>query len=296
MANSVVRLGDIARVDGTEPADRLDALRSLVICAAPPPSESQLLSVHTVAAALLASGADLSKLTFGGANEVHVVREYDLIDAEELRSAFARFVSARTGWEMNSFLVQPPKNFLPIVVPPGNRRIMFDVAPNEDFRGSVLAHVLISIEDEPSRQVSHRFRVDRYVQALVTTRKIPRGHIVSEADVKIEMIEQTSLDEETFTKPEQAVGLMAERTAYPGTVLTPKLLTAPPVIERGQYAAVVWEGSGFSVSTRGRVLEDGSEDEVVRVRLPSRKIVRARVVDAGTVVMASQGEVDGALK
>jgi flagella basal body P-ring formation protein FlgA len=42
--------------------------------------------------------------------------------------------------------------------------------------------------------------------------------------------------------------------------------------------------------TRGRLLENGGADDVVRVRLPSRKIVRAMVVDSKTLRLLRQGE------
>jgi flagella basal body P-ring formation protein FlgA len=296
VAAGVVRLSDIASVGGTESADQLEALRSVIICAAPAPSESHILGVRAVAAALLASGADLSTTTFDGATEVLVSREYDLIEAEEIRKAFVQFVSAQTGWETSSFLVKPPKNLAAVPVPSGAKEIVFETGPGEDFQGSVLAHVLISIDNEPYRRLSHRFDIERYVEALVAARKIPRGQPISESDIKMARVEQLSVSEESLTEIDQVVGLMPVRTIHPGVVLDSSLLATPPVIEKGQYAAVVWEGNGFNVMTRGRVLEDGSEDEMVRVRLPSRKIVRARVVDSGKVVIANQGEVNAELE
>ncbi|UCD56542.1 MAG: flagella basal body P-ring formation protein FlgA, partial [Candidatus Hydrogenedentota bacterium] len=57
-----------------------------------------------------------------------------------------------------------------------------------------------------------------------------------------------------------------------------------------QNASVILEGNGFNIVTRGRVLEHGCADELVRVRLPSRKIVRARVLNSKTLQVPRQGE------
>ncbi len=290
VASAVVRLGDIADISGGQSQERLERLRSVVICSAPPPAETQILSAAATVSALRASGLDLSGLELAGHSQVIVKREYDLISIEELERIFSEHVSERMRWPRDSFIARAPKNLHPVPVPVGERAVAVETAPDEDFCGSVLARLQVIVDGRPYRTLVHRFDVERYVEALVAARKLSRGRPVGASDVAIEKIEQSLVDEDSLTSVEEAVGLLARRTIQPGSVLRADLLTLPPVVRRGEFKSVVCAGSGFQVLTMGRVLEDGAADEVVRVRLPSKKIVKAMVLDSKTLQMVRQGE------
>ncbi len=146
------------------------------------------------------------------------------------------------------------------------------------------------MDGKPYRKLTHRFRVERYVEALVAVRKIPRGHPVSDADVEVTRVEQSLLDRDSLIKPEQAVGLLATRTIPAGRVLSAGLLTGPPIVQKGDMASLIWDGDGFSIMTKARLLEDGCADQIVRVRLPTRKILKARVLDSKTLRIQKEGE------
>jgi flagella basal body P-ring formation protein FlgA len=161
-----------------------------------------------------------------------------------------------------------------------------ETMPSEDFCGSVTADLNVSVDGKSYSTVSHRFGIERYVEALVAVCKIPRGQPVNKSDVKESKFEQSRVDSGALTKVQQAAGLLAVRTIYPGTVLRVGLLTPPPIIRKGQTASVVWEGTGFNITTKGEILEDGCANELVRVRLSSKKIVKAVVLDAGTLQIA----------
>ncbi len=290
VASAVVYLGDVAEIAGVESQERVEKLRSITICSAPPPADVQTLSAGVLASALRASGADLTGLELAGPPQVVVTREHDLISIEELGRAFSGHVSERTGWMQHSFVAKAPKNLRPIPVPTGERVVTAETAANEDFHGSVLARFRVVVDGEPYRVLVHRFGVERYVEALVAARKIPRGRSVSAADVAITKIEQSLVGEGKLTNVGQAVGLMAARTIQAGMALRAEMLRMPPVVRRGEYKSVVCGGNGFQIMTRGRVLDNGSTNDVVRVRLSSRKIVKAVVLDSKTLKMVRQGE------
>ncbi len=290
VASEDVRLGDVADITGTESSEQLEALRSVAICSAPPPAEAEFLGLNTIALALRAHGVDLYKLEFTGSRQVLIRRAFALVPVEELRQGFLQHVSRQTGWPEDTFFVSAPKNLDPIPVPMGERTIAFETDPGEDFCGSVFARFVISVDGKPYRAFANRFTIERYVEALVAVHKIPRGQPVEESDVEITKVERSRIERESLAKKEQAVGLLAVRTIYPGVILRADFLTSPPVVQRGQDAAVVWDGNGFDILTKGRVLEDGCQDELVRVRLSSRKIVKARVLDSKTLRITKQGD------
>lgn len=289
LVSDVVRLGDIAEIARTEENELLEQMRLLKICSAPPPAEYQILSADTVAVALRSAGADLSRLRFAGSTHVVVRRRHDLINVDELRSAFATHVSEQTGWAEDSFWAHAPKNFDPLMVPAGDRRIVVETFPDEDFRGSVLAHFKIFVEGTLYSEPSHRFVVERYTEALVTVHKVARNQFIMPEDVEIQKVRQTRISQDTLTNLDQIEGLMASRTIPAGRLLATDFLTRPPVIKKGETASVVLQGNGFSITTSGQVLENGSTGELVRVRLASRQIVKAQVLDSKTLCIARKG-------
>ncbi len=300
VASAIVRLDDVADVVGESEGGRLEELCSVTICASPAPAETQTLGANTIVAALRASGIDLTGLTLAGSPTVLVRREYDTVSIDELSRVFAAHVSDRTGWSMDSFFVKAPKNLRAVPVPIGAREIDVETRSGEDFMGSVSARFRVTIDGGLHRVLSHRFTIQRYVEALVAARKIPRGKPIMPDDVKTATIEQSkerswkpgeSGDRgEAITRVEQVLGLLAARTIPAGKAISADLLTLAPLVLKGEFKSVVSAGNGFRIMTRGRVLEDGAADEVVRVRLPSRKIVRAMVVDSKTLRLLKQGE------
>lgn len=285
VTGEVVCLGDISDITDTENRNQIQRLVSIPICLAPPPAETRALNIDTVFLALRNSYVDLSRLTFTGSSNVLIRREHDLLSVLELQRAFSGHISKHTGWPEDSYIARPPKNLRARPVPVGKRTISVETLPDEDFCGSVLAYFRILIDGKPTLTLTHRFTVERYTETLIAVRKIPRGHSIGSADVEITKVEQSRVYEDSFNKIEQAAGLTARQTIRPGTVLRAGLVSASPIFRKGDFAPVICSGDGFQISTKGEVLEDGSNDEVVRVRLPTRKIVRALVLDSGTLLI-----------
>jgi flagella basal body P-ring formation protein FlgA len=290
IADAVVRLDNVADIAGDDGSGRLEELRTVTICSAPPPAETLLLNADTIVSALTGSGIDLSNLKLAGSAQVLVRREYDAISVEELNRMFTTHVTRRTGWPKDSFLTKPPKNLRSTPVPIGLREITVTTYPHEEFKGSIPAQFRVTIDGELYRILNHRFTIDRYTETLVTKRKIPRGRPIMPGDVEVIKKEQSIIDEDSFKHVAQVVGLLAVRTLQAGTILTPDLLNVAPVVRKGEFKSVIHSGNGFQIMTRGRLLENGASNDIVRVRLPSRKIVHAMVIDSKTLRLVRQGE------
>lgn len=288
--SDLVRLRDVAKISDIESIERFEELCSTVICAAPPPAEAHVLGANMIASALISSGVDVSGLTLAGPTQVIVRREYDVISVEELKRSFLEHVIVRKGWPENSFLVKAPKNLEDMPAPVGENELRIETSLDEDFVGSVLARVQVITDGKPYRIFSRRFNIERYVEALGAVRKIQRGQAVNASDVKIQKVEQSRLKDNSLTDPGQAIGLLAVNTIHPGRILNADMLREAPVVQKGEYASIMWEGEGFHIMARGLVLEDGADNEIIRVRLPTRKIVKARVLDSKTLQVLRNGE------
>ncbi len=279
----VVCLGDISDITGIEDDREVEKLNAIPLCSAPPPAETYVLGLRTIVASLQAHNIDLSQLKVAGSTQILVRRQHDLVSVSELERAVSQYIARQTGWTADSFVASPPKNLRATPVPIGEKVITVETAPNEDFCGSVLAYFRIGINEKLYDTFVHRFNVDHYVEAPIAVRKIPRGHSLNASDMKMKKVEQSHIAGDSFDAIEQATGLIANRTIAPGTVLGEHMLSAPPTVRKGDIAPVVYCGKGFRILTRGHVLEDGATDEIVRVRLSTRKIVRAVVLNSETL-------------
>lgn len=283
VTEEVVCLGDVSDIAGIEDHMEVEKLNAIPICSAPPPAENYILGLRTILASLRVHNVDLSQLKLAGSAQILVRRRYDLVSVLELQRAVSQHIAGRTGWTMDSFVASPPKNLRATPIPIGERAITVETVPDEDFCGSVLVRFRISISGKLCDTLIHRFNVDHYVEAPIAVRKIPRGHFVSASDMRMKKVERSRIAGDSFGTIEQAAGLMANRTISPGTVLGEHMLSTPPTVRKGDIAPVVYSGKGFKILTRGHVLEDGATDEIVRVRLPTRKIVRAVVLNSETL-------------
>jgi len=282
VASDTVCLQDVASVaPGVTSDEQLDTLKATAICSAPPPAESQILTAADVVSALDRAGVQLSGLTITGSKETVVRREYALLSADELTAAFIEHVARQTGWPPESFVANPPKNLAPLPVPPGPHELVVSTATGEDFSGSVAAAFEVRINGKPFRVFSHRFTVEKYVRTLVAAEKIHRGQSPEEGQFETETVELSRLKGAPVSNIEQLEGMTAVRTIYPGTAVDMGAFAMPPIVKRGETASLLWAGAGFNIVTKGLVLDNGRASEVVRVRLSSKKIVKALVTDSG---------------
>jgi len=87
-----------------------------------------------------------------------------------------------------------------------------------------------------------------------------------------------------FRDPAQVIGLKARRSLSPNTALTPQLLEAALLVNKGDSVIIQAQISGLSIRTQGVALEDGSLGEQIDVmNSRSQKVIRAYVISRGVV-------------
>jgi flagella basal body P-ring formation protein FlgA len=280
--SEIVRLRDVAAISEA-PEEERGRLEAIEICAAPPPAQSQILGASDITLAIAHAKMRTQSVTLTGSSETLVKRDYALVEPEELTESVYALIIKKTGWPRETFLVEPPKNFSPIAVPAGERKILVSLAPEEQLPGNINAVFDIIIAGKSYQKISHRFQVEQYLRTLVATSKLRRGQPAEDGSFEFASIERSRIDGSPVTSRELLEGKNATRTIYPGTPISSELFAAPPILQRGETAPAILHGSGFSIETTGKLLDDGYVNEIVRIRLPSRKVVKALVTDAGVL-------------
>ena len=121
---------------------------------------------------------------------------------------------------------------------------------------------------------------------LLSARPIPRGQLLSEADLVIQTGDLSELPANILTDPAAAVGKAAGSSIPAGRPLRADMLIAPTVVLQGQTVKVVSRGPGFSVTNEGRALNKGLEGQVIQVRLGTGQVVSG-IARAGGIVEVS---------
>ena len=100
---------------------------------------------------------------------------------------------------------------------------------------------------------------------FVAARTLPRGHLLTAADLVAEERDVTRLVSGYVSSTEQLVGQRLRSQLLAGRILTPKLLQADMAIRRGQSVTLVIRSDDISIQMGGKALVDGAIGQRIRV-------------------------------
>ena len=127
-------------------------------------------------------------------------------------------------------------------------------------------------------------QVHRYGPVVVVNKPLARGTVLQEQDLDVKQMDLFSLHPGAVLDVSEAVGKVAQRPLTAGTVLTRNGLKNQLIIKKGQQVNIVAEKSGLRVQMTGIALENGHQDEVIRVRNKSSyRVVEGQVINEGEV-------------
>jgi flagella basal body P-ring formation protein FlgA len=118
--------------------------------------------------------------------------------------------------------------------------------------------------------------------AIVATRPVARGGVITAADVELRMVEATART--AGTRPvadsvERIIGQEARQPLKAGEVVFADQVKSPLLVKRGDLISVGSQGGGVRVRTSARALQDGANGELIQVEaLESKQRYDARVV------------------
>ena len=117
---------------------------------------------------------------------------------------------------------------------------------------------------------------------VTTARPIAAGQVLQPDDLVTLTGDLPTLPTGIVTEPASAVGKTLRNSLAAGQPLRSDQLLAPLVIRQGQSVRIVSRGAGFAVSSEGIAINNASEGQVVRVRMPSGQTVSGVARGDGT--------------
>ena len=108
---------------------------------------------------------------------------------------------------------------------------------------------------------------------LVAARSLAVGQVIRADDIVSRSGDLGTLPPTVLMETDQAIGKTVRIGIASGQLLRSDQLTAPWAVQQGQNVKTVSRGSGFSVSSEGKALNNAAEGQVVQVRTPSGQTV-----------------------
>lgn len=121
-------------------------------------------------------------------------------------------------------------------------------------------------------------------ESLVATRVIRAQTLLSAGDVLLVASEIVG----ALSDPEDALGLEARVTLYPGRAIRAADVGPPALIERNQIVTLIYSSLRLGIATEGRALARGGLGDVIKVmNLSSRAVIAGKVAKNGVVYIGS---------
>ncbi len=286
----VVTLGDCADIRSTNPQEAT-ALAELELLPAPPVGQTRLVRAREIQDIMLLRGIHLAQCRFGGSSQLTVYGpDADAVPAAmgPLASTAVKRVERQLREAVLAYLGQ-------VAGADEARQVEFSVADELARRVHAAGGVRAVRGGQPpwsgtqslevvldTGQQPERFRMDVHIQMtpkiVISTRAIPRGAVITSADVVLARHAAGRLPADCFLAVDHVVGSEAVQTIGEGAALDSKMVRTPLLVRRGDIVTVYARNGAIRVRTTARARDDGSRNELVGIEtLTDRQVFFAKV-------------------
>lgn len=314
-----VRLADVASLQGFRP-EPFTQMSDLVVHAAPRAGGELLVRVGDVRSTLQESGVNMASVRIIGASRCKVSKPRppraprpDIAEQKKPRSAAPPYSegvrrSAPPGTLESAMLqyiearVAPKEGRIEVRFGASSQRALelresefrFVIHPSEGAHadrklGLRSYRVDVLRGDEIVETVPVVAEVTLLRDVVVARKPINRGQTIAGRQLQIKERRFDDLSKIGITDLSAALGKQANQFVREGEMLMPDSVETAPIVLRGEAVTIWHRGSGLSIKTSGKALEDGRLGSQIRVHRDGTKrreqIIDAIVTGPGTVEM-----------
>ncbi len=141
------------------------------------------------------------------------------------------------------------------------------------------ATLTVTTARPPLQRVRLSGTVQEMTDAVVTTRRLPAGSVVTPGDVVVKRVRAQAWQQEMARTTGQAIGLAVRHMTQAGQPLPVADLAPPVAVQRGARVTMELRAPGLSISGIGTATEPGAIGDRIRVLNPaSHAVVEAEVL------------------
>jgi flagellar basal body P-ring formation protein FlgA len=271
-----IRLADVALVES--PRLRLVmALGAIEVGVAPLCGHSWTVSADYTRVRIRQAGLDPERMRFRGADLITVLRPDQLLSGAALQKAATDAIADANPGATVQITFAPRDLHLPVGA------VTLTPQPAQMFGtegGTITVRVLVDHQEAAVVPIS--FRLLRSAPAVVATRDLPPGKVLTADDLRIEqrpVVPGLLL----LGDPTLAIGQQAATPIRGGSALTASMVKPAILVRRGTRIRLICKGPAFVATVTAEALEDGAAGALVHCRnLTSLRDVTGVVVDEQT--------------
>ncbi|MDZ7260808.1 MAG: flagellar basal body P-ring formation chaperone FlgA [candidate division KSB1 bacterium] len=206
-----------------------------------------------------------------------------VINSEKLKEVVREFIHTHLPQDIILEFHRLPEA---IRVPEGKLELQVLPGNHGDLKGNVVINLEVFVNNELQEKIPLCVKIRTFEKVVVARNRINRHQIIRAEDIGLEKRETTLISQKLLTLPQEVVGKRAKGIINPGRILEPALIEPVPLIQRGDLVTIMVKLGNVSVSTVGKALEDGYQDQWITVEnVSSRKRLTAQVQDSKTVLV-----------
>jgi len=271
-SKAAVTLGDVARINGGDPA-----WKDVVLAYLSGPGSELELQGEYIKARLKLSGIPIEKLSLQIPKTVRIKREAIRISRKDLEAIAKRCILENDPWG-KALKIQELRAANDLLLPKGKLAYFCQLFTSP--LGSFSVPIVFKVDKEITSRVRVMAKTSLVTPVVISVYPIRRGEIISRDKIQAVKRDLSRLPAGLFTRPEELIGKRARRAIGANQIIYKNMVEIPPVIRRGQRVEIVAESPTLKITAPGKAKEDGHIGEIVKVEnLISRKIVVGKVID-----------------
>lgn len=114
----------------------------------------------------------------------------------------------------------------------------------------------------------------------VASKLLPRGTILTKADIQMKPVDLSTLPQGYIEKRETVIGQKLKRRISAGTAFSPAMMKKPEKIKRGQRVTILARSGSMEVRMTGKALSSGAVGERIKVVNIASKKKREGIITA----------------
>ncbi|MBN1517216.1 flagellar basal body P-ring formation protein FlgA [Candidatus Sumerlaeota bacterium] len=278
-----VLLEDIAKVE-TKSDALAGHLRKLALDRLSEVEKPQRITENWLRSRLRAAGVSLRGMTIECPNTAVVERVGTDAPVRQIERAVQLAIQEKLGALPEQMVFRPAQMGRIDRIPVGKYRFQVDVAVTPQKLGRVPFNVDLQVDGRSAARISGTIETDVKINALQYARAIRRGETIQSTDLQMAEALLSEMPKDAILHVEQVLGKSARRNLSYGDYPKMGELIAPTLVARNQPVIILLEQGPMRITTKGVALENGAQDEMIRVRNErSGKVIYARVKNAQTV-------------
>lgn len=276
-----VKLGDIADVqsDRIEDDEAVIGLKKIWIQKSPQPAANETISANEILSTIAGQGVDLNAVAYTLPRVITVKRAGRVVTKAEIQNAIESYLHTTN----NDMTIQNIDYADTLGVPPGQIQLAVDTLTSLT-PGKRAAQIIASLDGIEVARGTIPLMVDEYRQIPVARRGVPKGSVVTDADVYMARFNTALVPTDAVEDASTLVGLEATHDIASGEVFRNTKLSMPKLIEAGAKVTMQFKSELFEATASGIALESGAVGQEIKIRNDSsKKIVNGIVTPEGLV-------------